>query len=277
MILYFAPGGRLGNLFFQISFLNHIQKPRERIFATQLKQAPKYLSGLRRFYNSNNKVLINLIDYLLGPLLKLLLVRTRLISSLLEKEGKTKKIKGLLPITYIEGYFQKSVFSGSAVGNIILNARTKNRGLVLCSVFGKRRPVFIHVRRTDYKDFSPMGGKSVQLPPDFYHRAISKFFPQKEEFLFIIVGDDPDWAEIEFDYLPYKTVSRQSPETDLAAMSLCEGGIISNSTFAWWGAFWCQRKAPVIGPEYWLGWRHKIWYPEGIKPTWMETMEVANK
>jgi hypothetical protein len=92
---------------------------------------------------------------------------------------------------------------------------------------------------------------------------------------FFFMGDDPAWCEEQFGDLPHRTFSKGSPKEDLALMSLCAGGIISNSSFAWWGAHFCARTAPVIAPRYWFGWAQREWRPKGIDASDFNFIDVT--
>jgi hypothetical protein len=80
----------------------------------------------------------------------------------------------------------------------------------------------------------------------------------------VIVGDDPRYAETLFADLSEKYISRLSVAEDLALMSLCSGGVLSNSTFAWWGAFMGAPGGTYSAPLYWSGWPWEAWYPAGM-------------
>ena len=44
------------------------------------------------------------------------------------------------------------------------------------------------------------------------------------------------------------------PYFDLCMMSLCNGGIIANSTMSWWGAWLIRTPSqPIIAPKNWFG------------------------
>ena len=43
-----------------------------------------------------------------------------------------------------------------------------------------------------------------------------------------------------------------SPYVDMCLMSMCEGQIIANSSFSWWGA-WLANSQKVVAPSIWFG------------------------
>ena len=49
-------------------------------------------------------------------------------------------------------------------------------------------------------------------------------------------------------------------------MTLCANGIVSNSSFSWWGAYLMDIKNIVIYPKYWFGWKNKTESHIGIQP-----------
>jgi hypothetical protein len=114
------------------------------------------------------------------------------------------------------------------------------------------------------------------LPLAYYRAAIVRVLEAVPDPHFFLMGDDPSWCEEQFADLPHSTVSRSSSYEDLALMSLCAGGIISNSSFAWWGAYFCGRTAPVIAPRYWFGWAKKQWLPEGIEESGFQFIDVLD-
>ena len=62
--------------------------------------------------------------------------------------------------------------------------------------------------------------------------------------------------------------------TDLAIMSLCEYGIVSNSSFSWWGAYLMKNRKEVIFPKYWYGWKQRVESHVGIQPEWAKLIDV---
>jgi len=264
MILFFAPGGRIGNLLFQLAFIESIRKPSEWLIATQLKGIHKKFSGFRRIVSTESRLFINIVDFLLYPLIIHVFVKTNIFSSYLEnKKGELVYQKGLLPITLIGGYFQGPQYFDENKLKFRLRGHYYSRPNKLLSNIGSQKPIFVHIRRTDYANFKVDGNSEVMLPFGYYEKSL-QFFKPFEHFHFFIVGDDPDWATEQFEFLPFKTISTLNPFEDLALMTLCEGGIISNSSFAWWGAFFSKKSLPIIAPLYWFGWKTQSWNPKTI-------------
>jgi len=109
-----------------------------------------------------------------------------------------------------------------------------------------------------------LNGHSTLLPDAYYLAAADKLRRRFDDPFFVIVGDDPDHAESLFGDLPRKFVSRLSIPEDLALMSLCSGGVLSNSTFVWWGAFLGEPGGIYLAPRYWSGFAWGEWSPSGM-------------
>jgi len=86
--------------------------------------------------------------------------------------------------------------------------------------------------------------------------------------IFVIVGDDTFYFRDAFKESKNLIISNNLPETDLSIMSLCSYGILSASSFAWWGAFYAKNHNKkdnyFIAPKYWGGHRSKKWISKKI-------------
>lgn len=280
MILFFAPGGRIGNLLFQIAHIECIRRPNEVVLATQMKGAHRILSGLEKYRNSDSPLLINLLDHVLVPFVVKPLAFLKLIGSSVEKEGRIKTSRGFFPITWVSGYFQDgriSINSTNQPFRLKLVPEIETLCVPTLSIAESRLPMFVHVRRGDYKDFLILGGVKPMLPEEWYKRALEALLhkiPDKDVHIFF-VGDDPEWCEEVFSAYPYLTVCRSDPLHDLSLMARCAGGVVSNSTFAWWGASLGSTKKKIIAPRYWLGWQKRVWYPSTIETAGFTYIDVV--
>ena len=125
-----------------------------------------------------------------------------------------------------------------------------------------RAAIFVHLRRTDLKDLEKDPFQIKRMLPDrYYGEGIRILQRRQDNLFFVIVGDDPRYAESLFKEVEPKYISHLSMAEDLAVMSCCAGGVLSHSTFAWWGAFFGNGRLGYVVPNYWHGHVKKIWHP----------------
>lgn len=111
-------------------------------------------------------------------------------------------------------------------------------------------PVSIHVRRGDY------AGNSFYTDltqTDYYEKAIAEFPGRK----FVVFSDDIEFCKQYFKGRGFYFSEGNTELEDMNLMSRCNGHIIANSTFSWWGAW--LGKGKTVAP--------KQWYADGIERT----------
>jgi hypothetical protein len=98
---------------------------------------------------------------------------------------------------------------------------------------------------------------------------------------FIVLTDDPYYAHDIFGGMPDVEISRNAETVDLALMSMCDHGVVSASSFAWWGAFLARLRTGrpqeqiFFGPRHWAGFRSGSWHPEGFECDWIEYVDAG--
>ena len=278
MLFFHATGGRLGNQLFQAAVIEHRRKPRERVITMQMTEAKAFLCRLRRWSDFSNPFLVNVADHIIARFVIWPLIRTRVISSMVELASGVHETRGILPFTYFRGYFQAPKYvMPTPISREWIRRQFRESAANRVQCAEHRTPVFVHVRRGDYGRYYRVdGNRSALLPMGYYRAALRRVRAAVAAPHFFLMGDDPSWCEEQFKDLPYRTVSRGTPYEDLALMSLCAGGIISNSSFAWWGAQLCARTAPVIAPRFWFGWAKKEWLPKGMDESSLQFIEVVD-
>jgi hypothetical protein len=263
MIILFTKG-RLGNVLFQYSFI--------------LKNFPKHLVITNRsnFFQIFRNPFISLIrlNSLASKILNrifLFLSNVRLISSIneisfLDKNKVTYKNiykKGVFSkIVYVNGFFQNAEHQTKVFQlkeNHLRNARNYLEGF-----YEDQKKIFVHVREGDYNKFVLEEGEEVKLPYDYYFHCIEKIDEKFGNCLFIFLSDEIEKAKKIFKNVSNAQFVNFSIAEDLALMSLCDGAIISNSSFSWWGAFLIENPILIMAPKFWLGWQKKIWIPSEI-------------
>ncbi len=260
-MIIFNGSGRLGNQIFQLFYLESIRKPNEKVFTLGLKDVLYYFTGYRKIRNTNSKRFGKFFNRFIRRLL-LILSYARIINIRYEEEFtmKYKERKGFLPITYAYGYFQDEKFFDKEIcKKIFIKKQYIQEGNDFIKHFKiPTNPYFIHIRHGDYSN-------EAVLPVEYYIDALTRF--DKNNF-YILIGDDPQWYKNNLcKYIKNYVISDQNLIIDLYLMTQCYGGIISNSTFAFWGAYFCKHKDIIIAPKYWTGYNHKQWDNTGISNT----------
>ena len=129
-----------------------------------------------------------------------------------------------------------------------------------------RSPVSIHVRRGDYlelQEYYPI------CRMNYYKKAMKHFPP---DTTYLIVSDDIDWCKMNFKGDNFFFSENETPLTDLYLQSFCTHNIISNSTFAWWGA-WLNPNPDkkVIYPSPWFGFYYRNYNTKDLcPPEWVQ-------
>ena len=103
---------------------------------------------------------------------------------------------------------------------------------------------FMHVRRGDYVKVS-----SHLLDVNYYKTALEKVSNYGGKLF--VFSDDIPYCKKHFGDAPIY-VSGNSPVEDLLLMSICKNGILSNSSFSWWGARFNAGVGKYLAPERWF-------------------------
>lgn len=125
----------------------------------------------------------------------------------------------------------------------------------------KTSQVAIHVRRGG----NPSNSKEVNytdnpfyvdLSDTDYYRDAMALFPDAD---FLVFSDDIEWCKKQDIFSGMEFSENNDDITDLNLMASCEGHIIANSSYSWWGAFISPYTKKVVAP--------KNWYSDGIERT----------
>ena len=283
-MILFLSDGRLGNQIFQYAFLNTLAKDDELIISTKMKQ----FSNMFEIKNKNfkqlslNKYTYVLFKNLIKPYLLDFLVQIRLISYVKQSRNDTSSLprlirkSGFLPVTLVESdFFQSEIFFHQKAFYFSIKQDFINEAKDIISSIPKHYTViFVHVRRGDYISEQYLGKQGIDLPRAYFMHAIEIIKKEIKNPYFIFLSDDTSYCECCFKDIKNKYISKNSMEIDLAIMTLCEYGIVSNSSFSWWGAYLMKNRKKVIFPKYWYGWKQRVNSHVGIYPKWAEVVDV---
>lgn len=108
--------------------------------------------------------------------------------------------------------------------------------------------ISLHVRRDDYVGW--FESICPQQNAEYFINSLELF---DKKFPVIISSDDINWcSQQEFFQGKRFIFSEFNAYEDMLIMSNASGNIISNSTYAWWGAFLSKNKNVVL-PKNWYG------------------------
>ncbi len=128
-----------------------------------------------------------------------------------------------------------------------VRAKANERGIFNKSV------VALHIRRGDY-----VGNPNYeQLPITYYILALKENFPNLGEHNLLIFSDDIPYCKRHFECGDNIFFSEGNSDIeDLFLMSQCDHFVLSNSTFAWWGAYLGEKfHSKIIRPNYYFSGR----------------------
>jgi hypothetical protein len=127
--------------------------------------------------------------------------------------------------------------------------------LETCSLVKESKPIFVHIRRGDYKRLSDSYGL---LDTSYYVAAVTmarKFLPNNP--IWVVSDDIPEAKKLFAPILPVNTIwvdppISADPVESLLLMSQGAGNIIANSTFSWWGAVLNENSIVTVAPKKWF-------------------------
>jgi hypothetical protein len=151
--------------------------------------------------------------------------------------------------TDIFGYFQTEKYFKKYKEEIKKEFEFPEKISSFCMSFRKTIPnekvISLHVRRGDYlvqQQNHPVCDR------EYYQEAMNFF---NEESCFLIFSDDVPWCIENFSGEKFK-IFQNNDKYSLCMMSLCNGHIIANSSYSWWGA-WLGSVENVVAPKKWFG------------------------
>jgi hypothetical protein len=282
-VIIFFEYGRLGNQLFQYAALKQLYPNQRLVFfgCVELRQA---LESIDAFIIEKEK-LPRWVMFGLKQLFPLL-ARLRIIGTIQESHKSSiffiRKIRGAIFNTYLlkPSFFQHQKMLEQINPHFKIHHAHCRKALDWLS--GKsaksdqKSLVFIHVRRADYLTW-PSREYPAVLDKHWYYRAMDQVRAKVENPTFLILTDDFYYARDCFGDEIDIMISDNDQSVDLALMSLCQHGILSASSFAWWGAWFSKARSHdegvYIAPKYWGGHRQKEWMPKGFVTHWIAYIE----
>ncbi len=279
MIIFFE-FGRTGNQLFQYIGLKKYF-PNDKLLFFGCKSLYQYFDKTDIYFLNKDKTMRWFL-FVLPRIILYLLADLRILGSIRENDKLDKfRIivkKGIFSKLYVarEIYFQhKDIIKQIEY----LPSLKKNLQKKVLEWFQEKKInpnintlVFVHIRRKDYSNW-PSKDYPALLDFDWYSKAIELIKKKINNPVFIIMGDDQSYIQQYFKESQTTFISKNNLDVDLSIMSMCSSGIMSASSFSWWGAYYARLNNKdnciFIGPNFWGGYKMKKWFPPNFKVDWI--------
>lgn len=176
----------------------------------------------------------------------------------------------------VNGYFQTWRYASDLENRITRNDLLRSGGASVwlseeVARAREERPIMLHVRRGDYVQLSSSFGL---IGSDFFKAAISRLEAACITSQVWVFSDEVQAAAKIAQALDVPTrviepPAGTDPGESMALMSYGRANVISNSTFAWWGAFLNPEAEMVIAPSPWF---QTIDTPRDLLPPYWVTL-----
>jgi hypothetical protein len=173
-------------------------------------------------------------------------------------------------------YFQHTDFVKQIDNPLILKSEIIKKGFQWFDKkkinLKKNKIVFVQIRRGDYLHW-PSKKFPGALDINWYKKAMSLIKKKFKSPIFILMSDDKEYLHALFKENNSIIISDNKAEMDISIMSVCNAGILSASSFGWWGAFFAKtlykNNSYFIAPNYWLGYKKEKWFPDNFYTNWI--------
>ena len=278
--------GGLGNQLFQYNGLKNYFPRHKLVFFGCMSLQAMFDNIDAYFINSENKYhnyLFKIIKKFLYFLTSLRILG-KIYQTLDNKSFKLKVFRGLFWNIYVahDIYFQDNecIEKTHALPSLKKkNLRSAREFLKINKIDPKKSNlVFVNIRRRDYL-FWPNKKFPAILNLSWYQRSMNYIKQKIKKPIFIIMSDDKFYVKDVFKEGNSLIISENEYQKDFAIMTLCSHGIMSPSSFAWWGSYFIKMNKRVksssyfIAPKYWGGHRNKKWHPSNFYFPWIKYRE----
>ena len=158
-----------------------------------------------------------------------------------------RETENIPDLTTLSGYYQSEKYFNHVEDEVRKIFTFRKEIIDSASSYNiNKNGVSVHVRRGDYLG-SPDHHPTQTL--EYYKEAIKKFDSNSNFYIF---SDDPEWCRNNMGIENSTIIESNNPYIDIYLMSKCDGHIIANSSFSWWGS-WLANSKKTIAPLRWFG------------------------
>lgn len=259
--------GRMGNQLFQYAFAYVTAKKRKTWFWLEIEKNKFYLKAFKL-----NFPFSLLHKNLLFRAYCQLAVRIKMKYTADLTDCKKKvHIDNYSPNTLFKGYFQDASYFDSFKKELqkIFSLKKKHKRdfeINYGKLFNNNKTLVICIRTgVDYKNFQlpDFNYPYVFLPIDWFVNIISKVKSEYQKI--IVISDEISEAKSILGEQDNYVYIEDAPEIQFQMLMNADACIISNSSYAWWGAYLnAKPNKKIYAPLNWAGYNIGVEYPAGI-------------
>jgi len=170
-----------------------------------------------------------------------------------------KCIKG----SYLDGYWQNPDYFKKYKDILLKDFTPVTNMSVIMNYWADKiknsKSVSIHIRRGDYINNNQTNSVHGICSLEYYKKAIDVFDDNDDSISYYVFSDDIKWCKENLGFMKkcFFVDDTTDPVDDLMLMGLCEGNIIANSTFSWWGAWLGCSSGRTVAPINWFASKDK--------------------
>jgi hypothetical protein len=263
--------GRLGNQIFQYVFFQYLKTNNKKYQMFFINPHHAYLSkyfDLDTFQNVTLKS--KLYSVITRSVIRLIAFKEIYIQNI-----QVPRIVEVENWTIYKGFFQTDFYFKHIQGHLKLQLKQQyvdEFNAKFGDIFKKEKTVVVHIRRTDYMNY---GKRDISLPMAYFKKRLDAI-EDISSYKVFFVSDDMEHVKDYFQVKSNYIFSSNNEITDFQIIKNADVAIISNSSFAWWAAYLCEKPNTVYAPKNWLGFRIGKEHPKKVMTdrfTWCDVLD----
>lgn len=280
-MIFFFRSGRLGNQLFQYHALRAVY-PSTPIFFFSLNEIKcNFQINDHRVFFVNNKYFVLFAKKFFFSFMKNLSYKKRIKFITESEAGQVKSnefSKSIFNILVLKDiYFQNASYVKKYKKVLQFNKEISDLGKSWADSkfidFNDSDFTFIHLRHGDYVAW-PNHEYPAILELRYYFESIKYLERKAAKTRYIVTSDDLVFSKKIFGGNKNYYVSDNKPAVDMYLMSKCKHGILSASSFSWWGSFLSKERyrdetQMFLAPKFWFGHRSKQQEPKNFEFEWI--------
>ena len=270
--------GQFGNQLFQFNYCLKIAKSNEKIIFIGFDNLSKFIKKNKNFlfFTKKNliiKILIKFLIQLINFINKIKIAKTIIQSYKTQNISSQNGLCNFL--TFVEGHFENEKFVYKDFENYIKISPIENKAkkfLKKIKIKNNKKIFFVQIRLKAAIYGIDRNYPSV-VPLSWFFKC-KNILKKYKNSLFIFLSDDLSFLKENLNAGEIY-IKNPDPFFSFYLIKNCDGGILSPSSFAWWGAY--LSKKIFYAPKFWHGHRKKVFRPQKFTTSFLTYKTVENK